>query len=249
MEENQELHLEGTEGTEGTEIEAPKNTRPISTRKQLKESLAQIDSLLKYKSMKSAKLADLAIERAGLVKLLLQNEHDDKHNAAIEENERLTAEVTSLGEENARLTQANAELRASQTPRVNAQVLSERIPDSALQQITTLEELLKSVATLARGVDVDARTRHAVSLTMKYGKRAMSVVEGLGVDYASVVTSLNRSDTELLTLLQSAEREGTATPIWRAVLALKYQVQVDGHGKRRYRDEFSDDSSLYADAL
>jgi hypothetical protein len=248
MEENQELHLEGTEGTEGTEIEAPKNTRPISTRKQLKESLAQIDSLLKYKSMKSAKLADLAIERAGLVKLLLQNEHDDKHNAAIEENERLTAEVTSLGEENARLTQANAELRASQPPRVNAQVLSERIPDSALQQITTLEELLKSVATLARGVDVDARTRHAVSLVIKHGKRAMSVVEGLGVDFSACASSLQKPESELLGLLSAAQQEGTGTPIWRAVLAVKYEIQVDGHGKRQHPDVFAE-SNLYADTL
>ncbi|MGC2102055.1 MAG: hypothetical protein WA651_16875 [Candidatus Sulfotelmatobacter sp.] len=241
---------EPIEGTQDLEIEAPKNTRPISTRKQLKESLAQIDSLLKYKSMKSAKLADLAIERAGLVKILLQNEHDDKHNAAIEDVERLTAEVTRLSEENARLT------HAALTTRTKAlEVQPERIPDNVLQeQIRTLEALLQSVSTLARGVDADARTRHAVSLTMKYGKRKelkvlMSVVEGLGVDYASVVTSLNRSETELLTLLQSAEREGTATPIWRAVLALKYQVQVDGHGKQRYHDEVDSESSLYADSL
>ena len=158
---------EPIEGTQDLEIEAPKNTRPISTRKQLKESLAQIDSLLKYKSMKSAKLADLAIERAGLVKLLLQNEHDDKHNAAIEDVERLTAEVTRLSEENARL------IHAALTTRTKAlEVQPERIPDNVLQeQIRTLEALLQSVSTLARGVDADARTRHAVSLTMKYGKR------------------------------------------------------------------------------
>ena len=244
--------MENEEPIEGTqaldlEIEAPKNTRPISTRKQLKESLAQIDSLLKYKSMKSAKLADLAIERAGLVKLLLQNEHDDKHNAAIEDVERLTAEVTRLSEENARLT------HAALTTRTKAlEVQPERIPDSVLQeQVRTLEELLKSVATLARSCDIESRTRHAVSLVIKYGKRVFPVVEGIGVDFSSVAVALQKSETELLGFLQQAQQEGTGTPIWRAVLAVKYQVQVDGHGKRQspYRDEFSDESSLYADTL
>ena len=230
------------------ESETPqKNYRGKSTLKRLKDRLKTLDTLIHDKTVKAAKRADLCIEAAGIEKLLFQADRDDDASETLALNATLTAEVARLSEENARLTQANAALTATRT-----QVQPERIPDSALQeQITTLKELLKAVSTLARGFDVDARARHAVSITMKYGKRKelMSVVEGLGVDYASVITSLNRSETELLTLLQSAEREGTATPIWRAVLALKYQVQVDGHGKRHYRDEFSDESSLYADTL
>jgi hypothetical protein len=49
--------------------------------------------------------------------------------------------------------------------------------------------------------------------------------------------------------LQQAQQEGTGTPIWRAVLAVKFLVQVDGHGKQRYHDEFDSESSLYADSL
>ena len=77
----------------------------------------------------------------------------------------------------------------------------------------------------------------------------MSAVEGLGVDFSSVAVALQKSETELLGLLQQAQQEGTGTPIWRAVLAVKYQVQVDGHGKQRYHDEFDPESSLYADSL
>jgi hypothetical protein len=241
MEENQDTGLE----TEEPETEPPR--RGKSSLKRLKDRLKILDKIATDPKVKAAKQADVALEAASIEKLLFQTERDDKADKTLALNETLTAEVARLSEENARLTQANAALTATRT-----QVQPEQIPDSVLQeQVRTLKELLKSVATLARGFDVDARTRHAVSITMKYGKRKelMSVVEGLGVDYASVVTSLNRSETELLTLLQSAEREGTATPIWRAVLALKYQVQVDGHGKRRYRDEFSDESSLYADTL
>jgi hypothetical protein len=234
---------EPIEGTQDLEIEAPKNTRPISTRKQLKESLAQIDSLLKYKSMKSAKLADLAIERAGLVKLLLQNEHDDKHNTAIEENEQAQREIARLNAEIARLTQANAALTT------RTQVQPERIPDSVLQErVRTLEELLKSVTTLARSVDIEERTRHAVSLAIKYGRSAMPAVEGMGVDFSRVATTLQKSETELIALLQQAEREGPMTPVYRAVLAVKYEIQVDGHGKRQHPDVFAE-SSLYADTL
>ena len=229
------------------ESETPqKNYRGKSTLKRLKDRLKTLDTLIHDKTVKAAKRADLCIEAAGIEKLLFQADRDDEADKTLALNATLTAEVARLSEENARLTQALANAHAAKS------VQPERIPDSALQeQVDTLAELLKSVATLARGVAVDARTRHAVSITMKYGKRKelMSVVEELGVDYASVVTSLNRSENELLTLLQSAEREGTATPIWRAVLALKYQVQVDRHGKRRYRDEFSDESSLYADTL
>jgi hypothetical protein len=242
MEENQDT---------GLETEPQKNYRGKSPRNRLLDRVKQLDSLSRNKELKLAKLADVQLEIASLERLLYNDSREDRNSETLALNATLNEQLTQANAEIARLTEANAELRASQTRRVNA---SERIPDSVLQeQVRTLEELLKSVATLARGVDVDARTRHAVSLTMKYGKRKelMSVVEGLGVDYASVVTSLNRSETELLTLLQSAGREGTATPIWRAVLAVKYEIQVDGHGKRQspYRDEFDSESSLYADSL
>jgi hypothetical protein len=243
MEENQDTGLKSFETEPQKNSSTPRGKSP---RNRLLDRVKQLDSLSRNKELKLAKLADVQLEIASLERLLYNDSREDRNSETLALNATLNEQLTQANAEIARLTQANAELRASQTPRVNA---SERIPDSALQeQITTLEELLKSVSTLARGFDVDARTRHAVSITMKYGKRKelMSVVEGLGVDYASVVTSLNRSETELLALLQSAEREGTATPIWRAVLALKYQVQVDGYGKRHYRDEFSDD---YADTL
>ena len=126
-------------------------------------------------------------------------------------------------------------------------VQPERIPDSALQeQVDTLAELLKSVATLARGVAVDARTRHAVSLTLQYGKSAMPAVEGLGVDFSACASSLQKPESELLGLLSAAQQEGTGTPIWRAVLAVKYEIQVDLHGKRQHPDVFADE---YADTL
>ena len=240
-------NTEEVQDTQALELEPemePKQSK--STRKQLKESLAQIDKLLKFKSMKSAKLADLAIERAGLIKLLLQIEHDDKADKNFAELATTTAQLTEANAEIVRLKQNELQSRATQ--RVQPQT-DDRV--SALQeQVRTLEELIKSVATLARSCDIEPRTRHAVSLVIKYGKRKelMSAVEGLGVDFSSVAVALQKSETELLGLLQQAQQEGTGTPIWRAVLAVKYQVQVDGHGKRQYRDEFSE-SSLYADSL
>jgi hypothetical protein len=235
---------EPIEGTQDLEIEAPKNTRPISTRKQLKESLAQIDKLLKFKSMKSAKLADLAIERSGLIKLLLQIEHDDKVKTQDESIQSLTAQHEQDAAEIARLKDLNALANAA-IPRVQPERIDDRIP--ALQeQVQTLEELLKSVATLARSCDIESRTRHAVSLVIKYGKRVFPVVEGIGVDFSSVTVALQKSETELLMMLQLAEREGDGTPIWRAVLAVKYEIQVDGHGKRQHPDCFADE---YADTL
>ena len=242
-------NTEEVQDTQALELEPemePKQSK--STRKQLKESLAQIDKLLKFKSMPSRSLSNLAIERSGLIKLLLQIEHDEKTDKNLVLNEQLTTRVAELEKENAELKQNELQSRANQ--RVQPQTPDNRVP--ALQeQVSTLEELLKTVATLARSCDIESRTRHAVSLVIKYGRRKepMSAVEGLGVDFSSVAVALQKSETELLGLLQQAQQEGTGTPIWRAVLAVKYQVQVDGHGKQRYHDEFDPESSLYADSL
>jgi hypothetical protein len=240
MEENQDT---------GLETEPQKNSstpRGKSPRNRLLDRVKQLDALAK-KELKLAKQADILLEAVSLERLLYNDSRDDRNN-------ELTAQVTAQQEEIARLTQANAELKSELQTRTAQRVQPERIPDDRVQglqeQVSTLESLLKTVATLARSCDIESRTRHAVSLVIKYGRRKelMSAVEGLGVDFSSVAVALQKSETELLGLLQQAQQEGTGTPIWRAVLAVKYQVQVDGHGKRQYRDEFSE-SSLYADSL
>jgi hypothetical protein len=221
--------------------------RGKSPRNRLLDRVKQLDALAKNKELKLAKLADVQLEAASLERLLYNDARDDRNN-------ELTAQVTAQREEIARLTQANAELKSELQTRT-AQREPERIPDDRVQglqeQVSTLESLLKEVATLARSCDIESRTRHAVSLVIKYERRKelMSAVEGLGVDFSSVAVALQKSETELLGLLQQAQQEGTGTPIWRAVLAVKYQVQVDGHGKQRYHDEVDSESSLYADSL
>ena len=229
MEENQDT---------GLETEPQKNYRGKSPRNRLLDRVKQLDSLSRNKELKLAKLADVQLEIASLERLLYNDSREDRNSETLALNATLNEQLTQANAEIARLTEANAELRASQTRRVNA---SERIPDSVLQeQVRTLEELLKSVATLARGVDVDARTRHAVSLIVKHSKRAMSVVEEMGVSFSSVVTALQKSETELLGLLQQAQQEGPALPVYRAVLSVRDSVQVDGHGKKHYPDVFDD---------
>jgi hypothetical protein len=235
MEENQDT---------GLEAEPQKNYRGKSSLKRLKDRLKIIDKIAIDPKVKAAKQADVALEAASIEKLLFQTERDDKADKNLALSEQLTEQLTQANADIARLTQANAALQS------RAQVaLPERIPDSVLQeQVRTLEELLKSVATLARGVDVDARTRHAVSLTLQYGKSAMPAVEGLGVSFSAAVTTLQKGETEILTLLELAQRDGVMCPIYRAVLAVKYEIQVDGHGRRQHPDVFAE-SSLYADTL
>jgi hypothetical protein len=234
MEENQDTGLKSFE----TEPETEPTRRGKSPRNRLLDRVKQLDSLSRNKELKLAKLADVQLEIASLERLLYNDSREDRNSETLALNATLNEQLTQANAEIARLTQANAELRASQPPRVNA---SERIPDSALQeQIHTLEALLQSVATLARGFDVDARTRHAVSLIVKHGKRAMSVVEEMGVSFSSVVTALQKSETELLGLLQQAQQEGPALPVYRAVLSVRDSVQVDGHGKKHYPDVFDD---------
>jgi hypothetical protein len=240
MEENQDTGLE-------TEPETEPTRRGKSSLKRLKDRLKILDKIAIDPKVKAAKQADVALEAASIEKLLFQTERDDKADKNLALNERLTAQHEQDVADIARLTQANAALTATRT-QVQPEK-PERIPDSVLQeQIHTLEALLTSVATLARGVDVDARTRHAVSLVIKHDKRAMSVVEEMGVSFSSVVTALQKSETELLGLLQQAQQEGPALPVYRAVLSVRDSLQVDGHGKKHYPDVFAE-SSLYADTL
>ena len=240
MEENQDNQDTGLE----TETEPQKSYRGKSPRNRLLDRVKQLDSLSRNKELKLAKLADVQLEIASLERLLYNDSREDRNN-------ELAAQVTAQQEEIVRLTQANAELNA--LSRATQKIQPERIPDDrvpALQeQVSTLESLLKDVSALARAVNVEERTRAAVALSVKYGKRAMSAVEGLGVDFSTVAFALQKSETELLGFLQQAQQEGTGTPIWRAVLFVKYEIQVDRHGKRRFPDEFSSESSLYADTL
>ncbi len=239
--------MEENQDTDKSDLE-PSIKQSKSTRKQLKESLAQIDKLLNFKSMKSAKLADLAIERSGLIKLLLQIEHDEKADKNFAELATTTAQLT---EANAEIVRLKHELQSRATQRVQPQALETDDRVSASQeQVRTLEELIKSVATLARSCDIESRTRHAVSLVIKYGKQVFPVVEGIGVDFSSVAVALQKSETELLGLLQQAQQEGPALPVYRAVLSVRDAIQVDARGKRQYPDQFQAlESDLYVEDL
>ena len=213
-----------------TELTEPNslNRRGKSSLKRLKDRLKILDKIASDPKVKAAKQADVALEASSIEKLLFQTEREDKADKTLALNAQLTAQLTEANAEIARLNALTAELTRS------TQRVVQRIPDDRVlglqEQVRTLEELIKSVATLARSCEIESRTRHAVSLVIKYGRRKelMSVVEGLGVDFSSVAVALQKSETELLGLLQQAQQEGTGTPIWRAVLAL----QVSGSSRR-----------------
>jgi len=238
MEENQDNQDTGLE----TETEPQKSYRGKSPRNRLLDRVKQLDALAK-KELKLAKQADILLEAVSLERLLYNDSREDRNNETLALNEQLTTRVAELEKENAELKQNELQSRANQ--RVQPQTPDNRVP--ALQEQVSTLELLKTVATLARSCDIESRTRHAVSLVIKYGKQVFPVVEGIGVDFSSVAVALQKSETELLGLLQQAQQEGTGTPIWRAVLFVRDAIQVDRHGKRQYCDEF--ESSLYADSL
>jgi len=229
--ETQGVELDIQDETEGTPNRNRKN--PLN---RLKDRVKQLDALSRNKGLKATKQADVALEAASIERLLYNDSREDRNTETLAELATANAEISRLSDENARLTQANAELRASRTN-------PERIPDAVLQeQIHTLEELLKSVATLARSVDVEERTRHAVKLVVNYGVKARTAVEGLGVDFSSVSMALKEKDTELLSRLEQAKQEGTSTPIYRAVLFVRDGVTATiGKQQPRFVNEFSDE--------
>ncbi len=214
------MENENRKEPEPQDIETSK--RGKSPRNRLLDRVKQLDAFARTKGLKPQKQCDAAIEAASLERLLYNDARDDRNN-------ELTAQVTAQREEIARLTQANAELKSELQTRTAQRVQPERIPDDRIpalqEQVSTLESLLKDVSALARAVNVEERARAAVALSVKYGKRAMSAVEGLGVDFSTVAFALQKSETELLGFLQQAQQEGTGTPIWRAVLAVSIRFK------------------------
>lgn len=230
--ETQGVELDTQDETEGTPNRNRKN--PLN---RLKDRVKQLDALSRNKGLKATKQADVALEAASIERLLYNDAREDKNSENLAQLATLTAQHEQDTQEIARLTQALAQANAqARTP--------ERIPDtSALQeQVSTLEDLLTSVAALAKSVDIESRTRHAVSFVIKYSKRAMETVTNLGVDYASVSMALKEKDTELLSRLEQAKQEGTSTPIYRAVLFVRDGVTATiGKQQPRFVNEFSDE--------
>jgi len=219
--------------------ETEPNRRGKNSRNRLKDRLKILDTIALDPKVRASKQADAALEASSIEKLLFQTEREDKVNKTLTLNAQLTAQHEQDVAEIARLTKANAELQTRTAQRVVEQIPDDRV-QGLQEQVSTLESLLKDVSALSRSVDIEERTRAAVSLIVKHGKRAMSVVEEMGVSFSSVVTALQKSETELLGLLQQAQQEGPALPVYRAVLSVRDSVQVDGHGKKHYPDVFDD---------
>lgn len=228
------------------DTQEPTNRRRKNPLGVLKDRLKAIDKLINDPKNKSGKQSDLCIQASEIERLLWQADRDDKANENLAKLATLTAQHEQDTQEIARLTQENAELKAR--TQVNASKPPERIPDSLQQEVQTLEELLKSVATLARAADIEERTRVACRLILNYGKRAHGAVTDLGVDYASVFQTLQVGQVELLSRLERAQQEGSGTVLARAVLFVRDSITACGIGKRQYPDQFSE-SSLYADTL
>jgi hypothetical protein len=217
------------------------NRRGKNSLGRLKDRLKSIDKLMQDPKVNGVKQSALCIAAADIEKMLFQTEREDKADKTRAELATVTEQLTTANAEIARLNALNAELK--DLSRSNQRVTPERIPDSVLQQeITVKDEMLKSVATLARDMDIDERARHAVRLTMQHSKRAMETVNNLGVDFSSVVVNLQRSKTDLLNLLQQAQREGSSTPLLRAVLFVRDGVTATiGKQQPRFVNEFSNE--------
>lgn len=224
MEENQDTQALDTE----TDLTEPKQSK--STRKQLKESLAQIDKLLKFKSMKSAKLADLAIERSGLIKLLLQIEHDAKVKTQDESIQSLTAQHEQDTQEIARLSQRLKDLNAlanAAIPRVQPERIDDRIP--ALQeQVQTLEELLKAVASALNSSLSHVQRIELGAVIVKQRGKASQIAVSLFTDFSSLYTASQKRDSELQGTIASA-RDGVNSQ-GSAVIVAKATLEARGVG-------------------
>lgn len=207
-----------------TELTEPNslNRRGKSSLKRLKDRLKILDKIASDPKVKAAKQADVALEASSIEKLLFQTEREDKADKTLALNATLTAEVARLGEENARLTQANAALHARAS---NAQV--ERIPDDripALQADNAAKgELLAAIATAITTLGVQ---RELGAMLVKRLGRASGVQAFVSsfTDFSILWLYSQKSDDELQEIIAAAFRDSQGS----AVIAAKATLGARG---------------------
>jgi hypothetical protein len=218
--------MEGVE-MEGVEMQATKPQGRRSARKQLEDIVKQFDNCLSSQELKDGKRADIVIEKAGVLKALLQVEIDEKHDDTLVENQRLqeqhAADTATI--DNLKSRVAELESRATEVKTVTV-TDSETVRVKELN--TALDTLLKVLA--SRITSDDAKAQMAIRVMQSCPESAARMfLRMLGLDYTDYARMMlnYKTEQELLRVVEKAVNgDGPLSRFARARLAVNHQTAV-----------------------
>jgi hypothetical protein len=215
-----------------TETSEPKRgktgtERRRSPRRQLEDIVKQFDDCLSSQELKDGKRADVLIEKAGVLKTLLQVETDEKHDEALVETQRLqeqhTVDAATIEQLKARVTELE-----SRTNEVKTVTVSDPETARVKELNAALENLLRVLA--SRITSDDGKAQMAVRVLQSCPEPAARLfLPMLGLDYVEYARMMlnYKTDRELLRIVENAVNgDGPLSRFARARLAVNHQAAI-----------------------
>jgi hypothetical protein len=197
------------------------NVRSTKAVRELRATVAQIDSLLPALADKPAKQADLLIEKSATIKSLIALESEERETECDIRLKELEAGHEADSRRIAELTQQNRELQTLASTR---QVVTVSDPNHAAVK-EERDALQSIVALLAATLAEDARAETAVRVSQSCS--SPRVVEYfcrlVNIDYGALTRYVTSSEPDLRRLQTARDSNGVLV---RAVLAVNYAAPV-----------------------
>jgi hypothetical protein len=201
--------------------------RRRSARRQLEDTVKQFDDCLSSQELKDGKRVDVVIEKAGVLKTLLQVEIDEKHDEVLVENERLQEQHTADAATIERLKSRVTELE-SRSNEVKTVTVSDPETARVKELNAALETLLRVLA--SRITSDDGKAQMAVRVLQACPVSAAKVfLPMLGLDYIEHARMMlnYKTERELLQIVERAVNgDGTLSRFARARLAVNHQTAI-----------------------
>jgi hypothetical protein len=209
------------------EKQATKPQRRRSARKQLEDIVKQFDDCLSSQELKDGKRADVVIEKAGVLKTLLQVDIDEKHDEALVENQRLQEQHTADAATIDTLKSRVAELESRATE-VKTVMVSDPETVRVKELNAALENLLRVLA--GRITTDDGKAQMAVRILESCPESAARFfLPMLGLNYSEYARMMLNYSTEreLLRIVENAVNgDGPLSRFARARLAVNHQAAI-----------------------
>jgi hypothetical protein len=205
----------------------PRKRKKSSARRQLEDTVNQFDDCLSSQDLKDGKRADVLIEKAGVLKTLLQVEIDEKHDEALVESQRLQEQHTADTATIDTLKSRVAELESG-TNEVKTVTVSDPETARVKELNAALENLLRVLA--SRITSDDGKAQMAVRVLQACPAPAARLfLPMLGLDYTEYARMMLNYSTEreLLRIVENAVNgDGPLSRFARARLAVNHQAAI-----------------------
>jgi len=192
-----------------------------AARKQLKDAIKQLDAAIAT-PMRAEKVADLIIHKTELLTRLIDEEREDKQNAALQELETLTVQHEQDAVRIAELTSnlALAERRASE--RLTVTVPDNRVPQLQAELQESKQHTHKIIQMVTSELDEDSRCRLAVRIVLLYGHTAAKdLCSLLGFSSVDIACALNERPEALTDSVELSRKSTEYTRLCAAIIRVR----------------------------